>query len=821
MGSVIGYQEAHGPVATFETDVAGKIRKLEASIEPVQDLHGYDHPWPAGGGKNLLDPSKRTSYGSGRGQRWYESEGFTLKANQTYTFSVTYANPIALYIRDKATGDNLTTGNTPITYTPTADTAVYFQAYRGEDISSVDTFQLELGSTATTYFPYSNICPITGWTGAKVTKCGKNLLDISKNESGGIDATGAYVNGDIFRRSSVFIPCVEGQSYTLSTQKYPNWTMRIYFYDSDHNFIIRHQTNGSVTQTAPTGASYIKWSIYKANVAFTREEVEASELQLEKSSTATTYEPYQGSTYDIAFPSEAGTVYGGTLDVVKGELVVDRAQIASYNWETLPGEWISDRDAYVAGASPTTGAQVVYELATPIIYQLTPQEINTIIGTNTIYADTGDTSVIYPKTITPEETISNLNLMELRRGMIASQPHLETKSGDMVSFNTNIGAKAKKLIVNIEPVQDLHGHDHSWYAGGGKNLIPLSLEDIKAANTNGTWSGNSYTYNGLTFTVLVNEIGEVIGVTVNGTNANSAVANLYLGPFNSNSHLQIGLEKNYYISGGAAKAKMIAWRYDSSGNYIDLSVNHSTQIGELINNSESVTQYTPVIQVAGGATVQSETVYPMVYIGTSQAPAFEPYSNICPITGWTGVSVNVNSDVINIAFSSEAGTVYGGILNMSTGDLTVTDFVYTFDGTENIKKSSVALNGYYIQLYRASRPHNWPEMADYSYINQNTKELSSMFTITYDVNEYLEGYGFVYFDSGINFSCDPEIFGNTVTAVKTKLANLYSAGTPVSFYLRILNPIVYHLSPQQINLIKGANNVFADCGDTTITYWTN
>ena len=76
-------------------------------------------------------------------------------------------------------------------------------------------------------------------------------------------------------------------------------------------------------------------------------------------------------------------------------LTVDRAQIAHYNGETLPGEWISDRDAYAPGTTPTTRAQVVYELATPITYALTPQEISTFLGTNNIWADTGDTTVTY------------------------------------------------------------------------------------------------------------------------------------------------------------------------------------------------------------------------------------------------------------------------------------------------------------------------------------------------------------------------------------------------------------------------------------------
>lgn len=56
---------------------------------------------------------------------------------------------------------------------------------------------------------------------------------------------------------------------------------------------------------------------------------------------------------------------GDTLDFVTGECKRTKGYIASYAGEALPGKWISDRDVYVAGATPTTGAQVVYELSTP------------------------------------------------------------------------------------------------------------------------------------------------------------------------------------------------------------------------------------------------------------------------------------------------------------------------------------------------------------------------------------------------------------------------------------------------------------------------
>ena len=37
----------------------------------------------------------------------------------------------------------------------------------------------------------------------------------------------------------------------------------------------------------------------------------------------------------------------------------------------------------------------IYTLATPIVYQLTPQEVKTLLGVNNIFADTGDVEVEY------------------------------------------------------------------------------------------------------------------------------------------------------------------------------------------------------------------------------------------------------------------------------------------------------------------------------------------------------------------------------------------------------------------------------------------
>lgn len=88
-----------------------------------------------------------------------------------------------------------------------------------------------------------------------------------------------------------------------------------------------------------------------------------------------TQDPDDATVYNAEWSTQAGTVYGGTLDVVSGELTVDMVNIPSYNGETINDPWLSSMDAYAEGTTPTIGAQVVYTLATPLTYQLTPKQI--------------------------------------------------------------------------------------------------------------------------------------------------------------------------------------------------------------------------------------------------------------------------------------------------------------------------------------------------------------------------------------------------------------------------------------------------------------
>ena len=87
------------------------------------------------------------------------------------------------------------------------------------------------------------------------------------------------------------------------------------------------------------------------------------------------------TTYTVLFTSQ-GIVYGGTVDIVSGVLTLTWGYIASYNGETLTGEWMSSKDVYVSGTTPSLGAEVAYELASPITYQLTAQQVDMLLNNN-------------------------------------------------------------------------------------------------------------------------------------------------------------------------------------------------------------------------------------------------------------------------------------------------------------------------------------------------------------------------------------------------------------------------------------------------------
>lgn len=136
------------------------------------------------------------------------------------------------------------------------------------------------------------------------------------------------------------------------------------------------------------------WEGWTVWYVYPSKNVSVSEsMQVEVGSTATTYEPYNGASYPFTWSDTAGTVYGGTFNLATGVLSVTMGNIASYAGEVINEPWLSSLDEYQPGATPTTGAQVVYTLDAPVTYQLDPVAVSLLNGTNSLYADCGDMTV--------------------------------------------------------------------------------------------------------------------------------------------------------------------------------------------------------------------------------------------------------------------------------------------------------------------------------------------------------------------------------------------------------------------------------------------
>lgn len=276
-----------------------------------------------------------------------------------------------------------------------------------------------------------NIRPISGWESVvisqspyeqteKHTITGKNLFNAPNNDAGELVACHIDAN----------------QSFVASA----NISCGIRYYDAN-------KTQIDWWSTLPNTYGDRKYRALSANQAIEYVEFYGSgnptDLMIELGNEPSDYEPY-GTSHTTSL---GRTVYGGTLDVVSGELVVDRAMVdlgdVTWNYNSTYSCWMTSAIANVVKKYPTQAEMItaitekyvvdpagilnganftagkfilgtsgnlfvktgsnsetptgafVYELATPQTYTLTPQTINTLLGCNNVWADSGDCSIVY------------------------------------------------------------------------------------------------------------------------------------------------------------------------------------------------------------------------------------------------------------------------------------------------------------------------------------------------------------------------------------------------------------------------------------------
>ena len=285
---------------------------------------------------------------------------------------------------------------------------------------------------------------VQGVSGVSVTRTGKNWTDLSTYTDGFVKSNGqidtAHTKGEMY---SVFIPVPPNTAFHFEIVETSGtedaWVGVGQYREANYSSFIKR--SGYWNFTTDTECNYI--------VVSSRNLSTATKIQLELGSAYTTYSPYV--TPSVVTDTFGQTIYGGSRDLTTDKASVTHGYIpdlSQLSWtlgnsgcfvadltgyknctplcsayegasvanagnqayakgdkkiclrNTSSGYSIYIRDDDYSDATTFTASlenvQMTYELATPTeITGLTPHAINTLLGDNNFYADTGNTSVEY------------------------------------------------------------------------------------------------------------------------------------------------------------------------------------------------------------------------------------------------------------------------------------------------------------------------------------------------------------------------------------------------------------------------------------------
>lgn len=445
---------ASGPIASFETDIKDDLIECICEINPVQDLHGEDKPYPAGGGVNLFDKSTVVNgyiddadgeLKSTSGTAYRSSDYISVEASESYYIKTEQTGGLcgAWYDINKVYISGLTAYKNTVKTAPNNAAYVRLTVVGTQDQGgNIDTFAFNYPATDTQYHPYENACPIEGHTEMDIIRSGVNIWN-EEWELGTIDIyTGQDVPGTSNIRSKGYIPCKPNTTYLFNRGSFAG---NVFEYDSNKSFI--QLDAGATTFTTTANTRYLRFYMGAAYGTTYN-----NDISINYPATDTAYHPAEIIEKNIQLGQ---TVYRARINITTGEmlLIFKYKSLGDLNWGYNSGYgfytskdsslWGEDKpkgfpnnekaslicthyktETYAhttAGTYNGTIAQgvtymaisdnrftdaqafknamssvyIAYELANPETIQLTPKQIETLVGQkNNVYHNAnGDTAV--------------------------------------------------------------------------------------------------------------------------------------------------------------------------------------------------------------------------------------------------------------------------------------------------------------------------------------------------------------------------------------------------------------------------------------------
>lgn len=351
--------------------------------------------------------------------------------------------------------------------------------------------------------------------------------------------------------------------------------------------------------------------------------------------------------------TETDTLLGAKADVGDSYTKTEEDALLAVKANSADVYTKTQADTLLASKADTDTVYTKTETDALLSAKADSSDVYTKTSVDTALALKADSADVYTKTATDALLLAKAPVI------------LNSASGSIASFSDGSPAPVTALSVGIEPVQDLHGYDNPWPAGGGKNLLPLTVSEIKSLNTSGTWNGNAYTYRGITYTILFDSADNVIGINLNGTST-ADWANFTLPNFS----LSAGSYKLNGSTDGSSATYRIAVK-PSGGSDI---AQYSAEVPFTIDSDKSFTGYMTVR--TSGTTVSNVKIYPMIRLASVTDATFSPYENVCPISGHTQAVVTRTGKNL---YDGINANIYVKKLISADGTLTDNDLWVTTD----------------------------------------------------------------------------------------------------------------------------------------------
>ena len=623
------------------------------------------------------------------------------------------------------------------------------------------------------------------------------------------------------------IDLIEGQTYTISATAQSVPYFKAYYDDDTDSGLIWLDQTISDTRYSRTfiPSKHVKRGYYYLDT------YGVTECQIELGDTATEYWSYNSN----------NTVYSGYIDPVNGVLVqntihriigsanyattinknnaglgyiiyylgqifgdvnvIDKSKIIKSNYfkqieytspNNITEPWVfiiaESRNYIVFFGDTTLTSQeawnnffttsgtitLVASLNTPITYKCSKKNLNTYLDQNYIWSNTNDiTEVSYA-------VHDSTMIRSTKKQIIGNEPHIETASDTVATFNTDIATPLKECKIYFNPIQEGSGDpslDNIRPISGWTNIdLTHTQKSIVPFLTNSFFSQGKYqTYTGWCDTWKI--------------------------PDRTKQYIYSVYIDNTY---GEQDARAIVWyRNKDDTGFIGADISNTIEMGTSGRASITIdlTQSLNVYYIQFGLAIKNATASnPMVEIGNVNT-IYESYNGSNLLLNW----------------QNDIGTVYGGYVDLIRSQI---------------------YSDYYqlpISSLTSTNVHKVSRFTDYDVYYFDMTNLDVIPASNADIpNMFFENYKVASWDERLNNPRAGIVSATTMPngTIRIQIFTEKDAYETVedfivSFTNRILlfkrqTPIIQQFTPQQLKTLQGINNIWSNSnGPIEIKYWTH